>query len=84
MWRLGLRNAEQERYRTDGGNFADDERYFRAGFEAALRSKNRGKSYQEAHKALGDAEPRLHESGPFWRGYERGREYLQTIRKQTS
>jgi hypothetical protein len=84
MWWLGLRDAEQERYRTDGGDFADDERYFRAGFEAALHSKNRGKSYQEAHKALGDAEPRLHESGPFRRGYERGREYLQTIRKQTS
>jgi hypothetical protein len=84
MWWLGLRDAEQERYRTDGGNFTDDERYFRAGFEAALHLKNRGKSYQEAHKALGDAEPRLHESGPFRRGYERGLEYLQTIRKQTS
>jgi hypothetical protein len=84
MWWLGLRDAEQERYRTDPGDFADDERYFRAGFEAALHSKNRGKSYQEAHKALGDAEPRLHESSPFRRGYERGREYLQAIRKQTS
>lgn len=84
MWWLGLRDAEKEHYHADGGNFGDDERYFRAGFEAALHSKNRGKSYQEAHKALGDAEPRLHESGPFRRGYERGRDYLHTIRKQTS
>jgi hypothetical protein len=84
MWWLGLRDAEQERYPTEGGKFEDDERYFRAGFEAALHSKNRGKSYQESHKELGDAEPRLHESGPFRRGYERGREYLDAIRKQAS
>jgi hypothetical protein len=84
MWWLGLRDAEQERYPADGGKFEDDERYFRAGFEAALHSKNRGKSYQESHKDLGDAEPRLHESGPFRRGYERGREYLDAIRKQAS
>jgi hypothetical protein len=84
MWWLGLRDAEQERYPTDGGKFEDDERYFRAGFEAALHSKNRGKSYQESHKELGDAQPRLHESGPFRRGYERGREYLDAIRRQAS
>jgi hypothetical protein len=36
-----------------------------------------GKSYHEVHRELGDAEPRLHESAPFRRGYERGREYLE-------
>jgi hypothetical protein len=84
MWWLGLRDAEKEHYPAAGGNFGDDERYFRAGFEAALHSKNRGRSYQETHKELGDAEPRLPESGPFRRGYERGREYLEIIRKQSS
>lgn len=82
MWWLGLRDVEHEQYNRDGGNFQDDERYFRAGFEAALHSKNRGKSYQEAHESLGDAEPRLHESGPFKRGYDRGSEYLTALRKQ--
>jgi hypothetical protein len=84
MWWLGLRDAEKEHYQTNGGNFGDDERYFRAGFEAALHSKNRGRSYQEAHNDLGDAEPRLHESGPFRRGYERGREDLEALRQQGS
>jgi hypothetical protein len=84
MWWLGLRDAEKEYYQADGSNFGDDERYFRAGFEAALHSKNRGRSYLETHKELGDAEPRLHESGPFRRGYKRGRAYLETIRKQSS
>ncbi len=84
MWWLGLRDAEKERYQAGGDNFGDDERYFRAGFEAALHSKNRGKSYQEAHRELGDAKPRLHESGPFRRGYERGTEYLNAVRSQGS
>lgn len=84
MWWLGLRDVEKERYQAGGGNFGDDERYFRAGFEAALHSKNRGKSYQEAQRELGDAQPRLHESGPFRRGYERGTEYLNAFRSQGS
>ncbi|MFZ0523560.1 MAG: hypothetical protein WAL95_21210 [Candidatus Acidiferrales bacterium] len=83
MWWLGLRDVEKEQYQAGGDNFQDDERYFRAGFEAALHSKNRGKSYQEARKELGDAEPRLHESGPFRRGYDRGRAYLQVAREAT-
>lgn len=84
MWWLGLRDVEREHYELSGDHFQDDERYFRAGFEAALHSRNRGKSYQEAHQQLGDAEPRLHESGPFSRGYERGAEYLVAVRRQGS
>jgi hypothetical protein len=76
MWWLGLRDVEKEQYQADDANFQDDERYFRAGFEAAMHSRNRGKAYEEAHKELGDAQPRLHESGPFRRGYDRGRAYL--------
>lgn len=82
MWWLGLRDVEKEQYQASGDNFQDDERYFRAGFEAALHSKNRGKSYQDAHKQLGDAEPRLHESGPFRRGYDRGLAYLHALHQQ--
>ena len=39
MWWIGLRDAEKEKYQADGGNFEDDERYFRCGFEAATTSK---------------------------------------------
>jgi hypothetical protein len=84
MWWLGLRDVEKEQYQADGANFQDDERYFRAGFEAALHSRNRGKAYEEAHKQLGDAQPRLHESGPFRRGYDRGRAYLGALHQARS
>lgn len=82
MWWLGLRDIEKEQYQASGENFQDDERYFRAGFEAALHSQNRGKAYEEAHKRLGDAESRRHESGPFRRGYDRGRAYLRSLHQQ--
>jgi hypothetical protein len=85
MWWTGLRDVEKEHYKPEGGaTFDDDERYFRAGFESALHSRNRDKSYQDAKRLLGDAEPRLHESEPFRRGYDRGRAYLETIRKRGS
>jgi hypothetical protein len=84
MWWLGLRDAEKEKYTADGTNFEDDERYFRCGFEAALHLRNRQRSYEECRKDLGDLYPRMHESGPFQRGFERGREYLQTIIKHAN
>ena len=43
-WWIGLRDAEKETYNSSGGNFEDDERYFRCGFEAALHSEKRDKS----------------------------------------
>src|SRR5882724_8165687 len=43
MWWVGLRAAEKETYQAQGGNFDEDERYFRCGFEAAQHSANRGK-----------------------------------------
>src|ERR1700735_1335041 len=80
-WWLGVRDIEKEKYQTTGAKFEDDERYFRCGFEAALHLKNRDRTYQECHKVLGDLHPRMHESEPFKRGFERGREYLKTISK---
>jgi hypothetical protein len=85
MWWVGLRDVEKEQYKPGSdANFEDDERYFRAGFEAALHSQNRDKSYEAAKEKLGDAEPRLHESAPFRRGYDRGRAYLDTIKRRGS
>jgi hypothetical protein len=83
-WWLGLRDIEKEKYETTGAKFEDDERYFRCGFEAALHLKNRDRTYEQCHKVLGDLHPRMHESEPFKRGFERGREYLKTISKHVS
>lgn len=82
MWWLGLRDVEKETYDSRGGDFEGDERYFRCGFEAALHSQNREKSYDECHAHLGDRNAELHEREPFRRGYERGGAYLTTIKQR--
>ena len=81
MWWIGLRDGEKETYQAHGGNFDEDERYFRCGFEAAQRSANRGKSYEECRARLGDLYPGTHDREPFRRGYKRGRAYLEALRK---
>jgi hypothetical protein len=81
MWWLGLRDAEKERYSADGSIFEHDEQDFRSGFEAALRLRNRNRSYEECYQELdGDAR----DNAAFRRGYERGRQYLETFRKHAS
>lgn len=64
-WWVGLRGAEQEHYRGLGGNFENEERDYRLGFEAALRHGNGSAS------ADGSA------SEAYRRGYERGKTYHQ-------
>jgi len=81
MWWLGLRDAEKERYSADGSVFEHDENDFRTGFEAALRSRNRNRSYEECYQEL---EVDARDSAAFRRGYERGRQYLETFRKHAS
>jgi hypothetical protein len=82
MWWIGLRDAEKETYESSGGTFEDDERYFRCGFEAALHSENRDKSYDKCRARLGDREARLHEREPFQRGYDRGRAYSEIMKQR--
>jgi hypothetical protein len=81
MWWVGLRDAEKETYQVQGGNFDEDERYFRCGFEAAQHSSNRGKSYEQCRARLGHLYPGTHESEPFRRGYKRGLAYFEELRK---
>ena len=50
MWWIGLRDVEKERYEVDGGRFEDDESYFRCGFEAALHSKKRARTYEQCRQ----------------------------------
>lgn len=84
MWWVGLRDAEKETYEAQGGNFREDERYFRCGFEAAQHSSHRGKSYDECRAQLGERYADAHRREPFRRGYERGKAYFETIRKRRS
>jgi hypothetical protein len=84
MWWLGLRDVEKEGYEADGANFEDDERDFRAGFEAALQLRNRNRSYAECYQELADPDARVYKSEAFRRGYERGRQYLEAFRKHAS
>lgn len=79
MWWLGLRDVEKEKYQADGKDFAKDEPYFRDGFEAALHSKNRNKSYEEYSVKSGDARPSSGEREAFRRGFDRGHAYLETL-----
>lgn len=78
QWWIGLGAAEQETY-TDG-DFAQDEPYFRKGFEAAQSPAVRGKSYEEAlgyltrHYEIASTNP------AFRRGYERGRQFYERLR----
>jgi hypothetical protein len=83
-WWVGLRDAEKATYEKGGGNFDEDERYFRCGFEAAQHSASRGKSYAACCARLGDLYPSAHEREAFRRGYERGRAYFEVQRKRAS
>lgn len=74
-WWLGLRDAEEEYYQANGGNFRNEEVSYRRGFEAALNVRYRGKTYYEVASNL---EEFFSESGAdqaFRHGYERGLAY---------
>ena len=85
MWWLGLRDVEKEKYESKGWKFGEDERYFRAGFEAALHARNRDKSYEEFRPDLLVSLYSVTERREaFRRGYDRGRAYSETIRNRQS
>jgi hypothetical protein len=74
-WWLGLRDVEQEHYTAQGGDFSADEPTYRRGFEAALGSRTRGKSYEETIVYLRECYGSVCELRPFRFGYERGQSY---------
>jgi hypothetical protein len=82
MWWLGLSEVERQSYEAGGGNFGEDERYYRAGFEAALSRAIRDKSYDEVAETLRGRTLNEHEQQAFRSGYERGRAYYEEIRKE--
>ena len=73
-WWVGLRDAEQADYESNGGErFPVVERMYRCGFEAAQRPGLIGKDYDEVKDALRQAYLDCWENQAFRRGFERGR-----------
>jgi hypothetical protein len=78
-WWIGLRDAEEEHYRTTGRNFQTDEASYRLGFEDALRKRGESSAEQKSvSAAAGDAES----DKAYQRGYERGQAYLRSLREK--
>jgi hypothetical protein len=74
-WWVGLRSAEQERYRPGREAFDRDEAVYRRGFEAALTPAARGRTWDEALPQLRARHGDACESPVFRHGWERGQDY---------
>jgi hypothetical protein len=86
QWWIGLRSAEQSHYSQSGRKFADDEKFYRLGFEAALHARTRCMEFDqvsaEMNAALEDVQrenPGTDVEDAFIRGYQRGRDYYQQL-----
>lgn len=86
QWWIGLRSAEESHYSKTGKNFADDEKYYRLGFQAALHARTRCMEFDqvsgEMNAALEDVQrqhPGVDLEEAFTRGYQRGRDYYQQL-----
>ena len=86
QWWIGLRSAEESHYSKSGKNFADDEKFYRLGFQAALHAKARCMEFDqvsgEMNAALEDVQrdnPGADVEEAFTRGYQRGRDYYQQL-----
>lgn len=86
QWWIGLRSAEESHYPHSGKSFAEDEEYFRRGFEAALHARTRCMEFDQVSAAMTAALEQLQREHPgkeveaaFTRGYERGREHYQRL-----
>ena len=86
QWWIGLRSAEESHYSKSGKNFADDEEFYRLGFQAALHAKTRCMEFDqvsgEMNAALEDVQrqhPGVDIEESFTRGYRRGRDYYQQL-----
>jgi len=83
-WWLGIRDAEQLEYERSGGSFKQDEISYRRGFEAALNSRMRGRKFEDALKELREEHQGTSAERPFRAGYERGQNYLNSLRNTKS
>jgi hypothetical protein len=81
-WWFGLRDAEEDDYTGQGGDFVVDESEYRRGFQSALHPRTRGKSYEESADFLSECYGDLCNAKPFRRGYERGYNYHQGLKQK--
>jgi hypothetical protein len=86
QWWIGLRSAEESHYSKSGKNFANDERFYRLGFQAALHAKTRCMEFDQVSGAMNAALEDVQHQHPgvdveeaFTRGYQRGRDYYQQL-----
>ncbi|MGZ7053680.1 MAG: hypothetical protein ACXVJ0_16595 [Candidatus Angelobacter sp.] len=86
QWWIGLRSAEESHYQKSGKNFANDERFYRLGFQAALHAKTRCMEFDQVSGAMNAALEDVQRQHPgvdveeaFTRGYQRGRDYYQQL-----
>ena len=75
-WWIGLRDAEQEHYTSQGGDFNLEEAKYRLGFEAALRPDRRGKPVEDVAGNLNERYGADSATPAFRQGYDRGQHYL--------
>jgi hypothetical protein len=78
-WWIGLRDAEQEHYTSQGGDFNLEEAKYRLGFEAALRPDRRGKRAEDVADNLNERYGADSATPAFRQGYDRGQRYLVYI-----
>lgn len=78
-WWVGLRDAEEEGYTVDGGDFGTVEPVYRRGFEAALHPRARGRSLDEDSERLRECYGEECDAGAFRRGYDRGQRYQKEL-----
>ena len=84
QWWIGLRDAEQAHYASNGGNFNVDEAAYRLGFEAALHPDRRRQTYENT---IDNLRARYADScalEAFRSGYERGQAYQRSVENQQS
>jgi hypothetical protein len=72
-WWLGVRDAEEEAYTAQGGDFTQAEAVYRRGFEAALLQDVAGKPYEDVQDYLQSRYGAVSHQEAFRRGYARGR-----------
>jgi hypothetical protein len=91
QWWIGLRSAEEGHYAKSGGNFSDDEKFYRLGFEAALHARTRCMEFDQVSAAMDAAledvqkeNPGKNVEEPFTRGYQRGRDHYQQLCDETT
>ena len=80
-WWIGLRDAENEHYTNQGGNFNLDEAKFRLGFESALHPDCRGKSCEDMSATLKERHGDDSMAPAFRQGYDRGQQYLENLKR---